>query len=175
MSDAVSVLPELPVAEQIGDLSAFFARSLPENEQSQLLAKIQTLVQDEQPAQQTAEDEEAEAVRPVKQLGEDEKAKGIEAILSVITGGHPGLESSDRGELTLLYQKDSRSPNLMYPNSDMSVNCWLRVFAEIESQYLLLTTLILSTSQPDQKLKDMTAAVVKSASGSKKADVACRV
>jgi hypothetical protein len=46
---------------------------------------------------------------------------------------------------------------------------------EIESQYLLLTTLIQSTKNAEQTLKSISDAVVRSASGSKKAEVACRM
>ena len=55
------------------------------------------------------------------------------------------------------------------------LSCYLLLFAEIESQYLLLTTLIQSTKNVEQTLKAVSDAVVRSASGSKKAEVACRM
>jgi hypothetical protein len=176
MVDSVAILPALSFLEQVDDLSNFLARALPETEKNELLGSVRQLIESSAKTvtEQTEEGEETKQV--VSEPSAEEKEQTVSRIVGVITGGHPGLEGNDRGESRFrAIESCRRLPRTAVSDFELMYFAACLLLPEIESQYLLLTTLIQSTKDVEQTLKAVSDAVVRSASGSKKAEVACRM
>jgi hypothetical protein len=98
MVDSIAILPELSFIEQIEDLSAFLARSLPEAEKSQFVGSINKMIDSHTQSQSETPADGEEVKNDVSELSSQEKNDAVNTLVAVITEGHPGFEGVDRGE-----------------------------------------------------------------------------